>query len=437
MILLTRQSGIRRCVLAIWYIAMGVSLSNELGAAQILQPQPSTPSDLEEAQPPLMDALSRTGLGRRLEQARVNVYGWVEGSYQYNFNAPDHTPNLGRTFDVLENKNGYLNQLDLTVERKVRLDSPDWDFGGRVDIMYGSDSRFTTSSGLFNEQSSLGPSGLARQELWLDMPQAYLDINVPVGNGIRVRIGKFEFFKVIDPNSNALYTHPFEYGQAFPYTLAGASAFIPITPRLSFEVGFSRGWDQTFTDNNSAALDGFGRVVWKQSELLQITAAAITGPEQWHDNGHFTTAADVALFYTPLDRFAIALDVTYGRQAGAIFGEFPGSNSPPRPDRRIGDANWYGLTETAAFQVNEWMTLNGRLEWYRDEKGYTEGFAGQLNLYEATIGLKLYPLHATRMGDYFILRPELRYDWCSRPFFNLLNPRHDQVTLAIDAIVNF
>jgi hypothetical protein len=391
----------------------------------------------DETTRPLMGFLKTTTIGQSLENNRVNIYGWIEGSYEYNFNVRDRGPNIGRTFDVLENNKGYLNQVDLTFEKKANLTGAGWDVGGRVDIMYGSDSRFTTSSDLLSHQGDENSFGLGRQEAWLDIPQAYIDIAIPVLNGMRLRIGKFEFFKVVNPNANALYTHPFEYGQAFPYSLTGISAYTPLTTDLSVEGGVSRGWDQTLTDNNSAALDGFGRVIWNLSDVLRISAAVISGPEQYHDNGHFTTTANVSVLYTPIDQFAFVLDAICGHQAGAVFGDFPGSNAAPTVPLKIGGANWYGLTGTAAYKLNDWVTLNGRMEWYRDEEGYTEGFPGQLNLYETAIGLKLTPLSSTAIGDNFILRPEIRYDYSSRAFFNVADPRHDQVTFAIDAIVNF
>jgi hypothetical protein len=437
------MSSMRRslAVLLAWsgWMAIGGSVrgGEPTSAGDAEAPAADSPVS-EEPSRPLMGLLSRTSLSQPLHDARVNIYGWIEGSYQYNFSVPAHTPNVGRAFDVFENNKGYLNQLDLTFERKVNLSNHAWDVAGRLDITYGSDSRFTTSSDLLSQQSSIGANGVGREEAWLDIPQAYVDVNVPFGQPVRIRIGKFELFKTIDPNVSATYTHPFEYGQAFPYTLTGISAYTSLTPAFSIEMGLSRGWDQTLTDNNSAAVDGFGRLVWNASDSLQIFAAFITGPEQYHDNVHFTTTSDLAFVYTPVDQFALVLDITSGHQSGAKFGDFPGSNSPPpMSDIPVHGANWYGVTGTSAYKLSNWMTLNSRVEWYRDEEGYTEGFPGQLNLYEATIGLKLTPFHSTSLGDYFVLRPELRYDYSSRPCFNIDKPRHDQITVAIDAILNF
>jgi hypothetical protein len=444
-VLFFRFRVVAGCALLAWPIAGGFAFADGPGEPLSLQPQTtrpvpgaadSEPSTPEEAPRLLMGFLSQTSIGPTLEKSRIDIYGWIEGSYEYNFNVRNHTANAGRAYDAFENNKGYLNQFDLTFERNVNP-GPAWDVGGRVDIMYGSDSRFTTSSDFLDKQGDRTSFDFGRQEAWLDIPQAYVDIALPVLQGVRLRVGKFEFFKAIDPNANAFYTHPFEYVEAFPYTLTGISAYAPVTPAISVETGISRGWDQTFTDNNSAAIDGFGLVGWNISERARIVAAFITGPEQYRDDGHFTTGVDLTFLYNPSDQFAFVLDTTFGHQAGAVRGDFPGSTIAPPTFVSFGDANWYGLTGTAAYKVNDLVVANGRLEWYRDEEGYTEGFPGQVNLYEATVGVSITPLHSTAIGDNFILRPEVRYDYASRPFFNVSSPRHDQLTVAIDAIFNF
>jgi len=404
----------------------------------------------EEAPRPLMGLLMKTPAGQYLKDARINIYGWIEGSYEYNFNVRDHSPNAGRAYDVLENNKGYLNQLDLTFERTIDVTQKQFDVGGKMDLVYGSDARFTPSSGLLDRQASFS------QEAWFDIHQLYLDFALPVGNGVRLRVGKFEFFKILDPNASTFYTHPYEYGNGFPYTLTGISAQTSISPQMTIEGGISRGWDQTLRDNNSAALDGFGRFAWDINDKSRFTISAITGPEQFKDNVHFTTAVDATYEYTVSEPLLLLFDVVYGHQSGAQLGGFPGSNSPSGIPgaRSIGGVNSYGLNVAAIYKINDMVTLNARAEWYRDEEGYyfgetqvdtSSGIAvftpRGTNLYEATIGLTVTPFHNTALGDNFILRPEIRYDYSSHDFFHLnsfgVGTRHDQFTIAMDAIFNF
>jgi len=203
------------------------------------------PRGINEGQPqPLMGLLEQAGVGRPLEDANIRLFGHVEGSYTYNFDDPNL--NLGRVFDLPDNKL-LLNQLDFNIERPVDLTSHRFDLGGRVELLYGSDARFIHSNGLLSYQDFFsGP------EYQFDIPQAYLDFGIPVGNGLRIRAGKFLFFKQIDPNASVFYSHSFSFGAALPYTLTGITAYYPFTRELSLEGGITRGWDQSLSDNNGA-----------------------------------------------------------------------------------------------------------------------------------------------------------------------------------------
>lgn len=41
----------------------------------------------------------------------------------------------------------HLNQLNIFFQKSVDIEADSWSFGGRVDLMYGADSRFTQALG--------------------------------------------------------------------------------------------------------------------------------------------------------------------------------------------------------------------------------------------------------------------------------------------------
>jgi Putative beta-barrel porin-2, OmpL-like. bbp2 len=75
-----------------------------------------------------------------------------------------------------------------------------------------------------------------------------------------------------------------------------------------------------------------------------------------------------------------------------------------------------------------------RLEVYRDEDAYTTAVAQ--TLYEATVGVTITPFPNDPYGQFFKIRPELRYDYSTENFFDGFS-KHYQVTAAVDAIFNF
>ena len=422
---------------------------------------PVAPAAPAPGERPLMTLLGKTPAGDFLHRYDINVYGWIEGSYTYNFDNPPRTPstaanpsanhlgrlNIGRQFDI-EDEDFLVNQLDLTVERKVDLTSHQFEVGGRIDFLYGTDARFIHSNGMFDDVGY--PNGPQYQ---FDIPQLYADIAVPVGNGLRIRVGKFEFFKPIDPNASAFYSHTFLYsaggqsssdprvqsllaGSALPFTLTGVSGFYPVNKQLSVELGISRGWDQSLEDNNGA-IDAFGRINYALSGRTKLSFAFVSGPEVNFDNSHYRTVGDLSLVHTVNDQLAVLFDAVYGVQARPGTFIVPAVNPVTHQDASFpvsSDAHWEGISGNVVYRVNKYVSAAGRLEWYRDEEGFTTG--QHQTLYEATVGLTISPFPDSANGAGFKVRPELRYDYCDHRYFEFLT-RHHQLTAAVDAIYNF
>jgi hypothetical protein len=381
---------------------------------------PGAPAALNAGRAPLMALLSAAGAGQTLDMLRINIYGYGEGSYTYNFDNPAQGLNLGREFDINDNRL-QMNQLDLKFERKA--DPHQFDIGFMVEMNYGTDARFIHSSDFLGDSASTGNGSSTNPinngpEYQFDIPQLYVDITAPWGNGLRFRIGKFLFFKQIDPNASVFFSHSFTFGAALPFTLTGITAYYPISDDLSVEGGFARGWGQTFTDNNGA-IDAMSRVKYRIDKQTDFSLALILGPEQNHDNSHYRTVLDGTLSYAASDHLTFLFDGVYGYEA--------------QPSG-IGSDEWYGLSAYAVYKLCSYANLNVRGEIYRDEEGYTTGFSQ--TLYEATLGLTITPFPDSTIGSNLKVRPEIRYDYSTRDYFNGLTD-HGQCTVALDAYFDF
>ena len=299
---------------------------------------------------PLMALLSKTPVGKAMDNARINLYGWLEGSYEYNATAPTGNRNFGRSFDFFQSNRGYLNQADVTLERTVDLRGGKFDVGGRADVFYGSDARFTNSYGFLDHETG---------EYHLDVPQAYLDFVVPLGHGLQIRAGKFDEFKQIDPNANTFYTHTFPYFRALPFTLTGISATYACTDKLTIEGGIARGWNVSLKDNNGA-IDAFSRITLDLTDTSRLKVNLISGPELPSDNSHYTTVVDVTYVQDLTEKLSLLFDFNYGYQArpsGSLPG-FPPPNSPAFVSHN--NANWYGVSGNAIYKINDLLSVAGR-----------------------------------------------------------------------------
>ena len=426
------------------------------GSARELEPlsaQPALPPGSNvpvgrSSRTPLMEVLDRAGLARPLDDARIRVYGHVEASYTYNFVDPPTNPveynplpgrnftiptrvdNPGRVFDV-EHNELTLNQISLNVERAVELSPTSFDFGGRMEWMYGGDARFIHANGLFDHHlDDESTDVVGGPENQIDLTQLYLDFNVPVGNGLRVRAGKFTYFKQVDPNNSVFYSHSYTFGGALPFTLTGVYGTYRLDENWAFDLGVSRGWDQALEDNNDG-VSFFGRVAYTFSPETRLVGAFIFGPEQNDDSRNYRTAVDVTLSHAVNPDLTLLFDAVYGFQTDGTFLDFGPGGVPVLEEE---DAQWYGISAYAIQRINDNFTAAARVEVYRDEDAYTTAVAQ--TLYEATVGLTITPFPNDPYGQFFKIRPEVRYDYSTENFFDGFS-KHYQITAAVDAIFNF
>jgi len=367
---------------------------------------------------PLMQLLDRNGLADGLEDARINIFGYVQGSFEANFMDPAEDINAGRVFDFEQNSQFLFNQFNLAGERTVVADGDQWDIGGRVEMIVGEDARFLHANGLGDSQDFFnGP------DVQFDLLQAYVDIAVPVGTGLRVRAGKFLFFKQVDPNASVFYTHSYTFGAALPYTLTGASALYNLNDHWSVEAGINRGGDQALTDDNGM-ISLHGRVRHVVDDRTSYALMGIVGPEAPGEKAWGATF-DFVISHKQSDQLTLLGDVVFGFQPDAPKPTFSGGTTT---------ASWYGAAGYAVYRINDTYSLGGRAEWYRDSGGFTTGV--DQNLFGLTGGVTITPFPHHEIGSNLKVRPELRYDYSTEDFFDGLT-KQNQVTFAVDVIFNF
>jgi len=157
---------------------------------------------------PFMVAIANTQLGKAMNDAHVQVYGWVEPAANISTNSVKPAGNLPISYDYTPNTI-QLDQAVLYIERlpdEVQNDHFDWGF--RVSALYGVDGRYTMAFGLFSDQLFGNKVNI------YDMPMMYTDLYFPIMHGLNVRIGRFISIPDIEaqlaPN-NYTYVHSLTY----------------------------------------------------------------------------------------------------------------------------------------------------------------------------------------------------------------------------------
>lgn len=365
---------------------------------------------------PLMGLLEAVGVGKPLEAANINLYGFVEGGYTYSFNPPPGGVITGNVFNTKQNRI-VLDQVDLAIERTVDITQNKFDIGGKVEMTYGWDTSSYHSNGLFSYYPFHKP------ENQFDLTQAYLDFAIPLGSGLDIRAGKFVTLlgeESINPTSNYLYSHSYLFGFAIPFTQTGVLAKYALTPAITIQGGVTRGWNQSRDDNNGVP-DFLGQVAWTISKATSLTVNVSEGPQATDDNSDWWTVVDVILSQTVSDNLTLVGNADYGDAPHAL-----GTTS----------AQWYGIAGYASLTLDPHATINFRAEAYDDNNGFTLGTGTNMQVYEGTLGVAFTPLPDNAIAKNFMIRPEVRYDYASHAFFNG-GGRHDQLQVAVDAIFTF
>lgn len=361
----------------------------------------------------------------------INVGGWASGGITYaSHNAPSNN-NAPISFNDRINEFQF-NQLNLFAEKAVDKGNG-WDIGGRVDFMFGTDSRKTQASGWDNRmipRNNGNSPGEGERFYDVAFPQAYAEIYAPFGNGVTAKIGHFYTiigYEVVTSPDNFFYSHAYTMLYGEPFTHTGALLSYDINNWLSVTGGAVMGWDN-FREQ-PGAWDFLGGVTITPDDDTSLAVSLISGDTNQTDNIN-TTMYSVVLQHNFTDKLHYVLQHDFGvRQDGATRG---GQN-----------AEWYGINQYLTYDINDKLGAGIRAEWFRDSTGArittnnnVSGLAGTGgSFYAVTAGLNYAP------NTWLKLRPELRYDYFgadgdgSKAFDD--NNEFDQLGVAMDMIVTF
>ncbi|MCL2646199.1 MAG: porin [Phycisphaerales bacterium] len=427
----------------------------------------------------LMQGLDKIGAADPLKKADINIYGWLEGGYTYSFRHGNTVAPLlpgpfnhefgGGSFPYFSggSRNHFmLNQLALRFEREVKSDQ--WDVGGMVELMYGTDSNAIHANGLSlgNETySGKGGSDILvynnfaddrfNPQYQLDIVQAYVDVNVPVGNGLKLRAGKFVSlmgYEAIDPRNNPFYSHSYLFA-VMPSTFTGVVGFYKINDQWAVAGGISRGWDQCLEDNNGA-INVIGQVSYTPDKQWSALLNFVSGPENDRDNSHYRTTIDGVLTWRATRDLKFGLEGLYVYDGGRN-----GYIVPPMVSLTHAYGDQWGGYLYSAYDINSYVTANARLGFFHN---YVTNFVDNtlvtqtisllsggglingmsvptVNVWDITLGVTVRPFPKDPIGKNLIVRPEVRYSFSEDPIYVESNGRtfKNQLTFGADVVFSF
>ncbi len=358
----------------------------------------------------------------------LNFGSWLSFGYNHNFDNPQNGRNGPVTFADRTSR-VQLNQLNLFLERAVNTEGGAWDFGGRVDFMFGSDTRFTQAVGL--EFSDAGKqkwvSDVEQKFNRLALPQAYLQVYAPVLNGITAKLGHFYTpigYEVVTAPDNFFFTHAYTMQYGEPFTHTGALLSIPLLKNLTLTVGAVDGWDN-FTANIDDAWSFIGGLNWTKvtarASVLSVTLTGIHG-QVVEDDRADRSLYSLVVSYDFTDRLHYVFQHDHGWQTTSGLDQ---------------DPHWYGINQYFTYDLSDTLSLGARVEWFRDEQGVRVISLGgdgvrpgkSANFFAVTLGFNFKPT------SWFKIRPQIRYDWSENTKAFDAGQKNQQLLFAVDAVV--
>jgi hypothetical protein len=378
-----------------------------------------------------MLALQGTWEGWGMDSARLSVSGWTEMSFTGSSADDSNAP-----MSWNDQANKFLLQ-----QNWVRIDRPllttgttTPSYGGRVDMIFGSDYRFTLPQrGLLFAQRTENHGGFYLYGF--DPVQFYGEAYYPtVGRGLDLKVGRFySLFGVesMEGVSTPLVSRTYTFNFS-PFTHTGILATWTATPVWSFQTALTLGSDLFISDADVPTFTG--SVQWTQPGGRNVVkAATVLGPGQFNqqlsvNNVNLIDVVWTHVFSSRPDSYSAlhpewAMPIPVCGLSYQLETQFGWQDHVPG----LGAITWYSAVHYLDYQFTPRLAGVARLESYWDPQGQRTGSPG---LYTTpALGLMFKPWPSV------ILRPEVRYDYNDEtPAFD---GHHSLATATIDCIVRW
>jgi hypothetical protein len=337
----------------------------------------------------------------------ITAGGWLQGGF-YNYDA-----------GMFNNYPNAFNANQLWAFCAKSMDPKGgWDWGYRIDYVYGTDAPDTQAFGnpihtfdfgWFNG----GFYGHAVPQLYGEA--GYGDLSVKLGHFFTI-VG----YEVVTAPDNFFYSHAFTMYFAEPFTHTGALAAYEASDKLTLHGGWTAGYDTGFESFGGDLFLGGVSVRWGENASAAYACTA----------GNLGFGTDASGY-----SHSIVVDIQLSEKLTYVFqSDFidyrgtvshPGSLAGLPRDRVL--LRRYGVNNYIFCDINDCLKAGFRLEWFNAEE---ETRGGRSDLYEMTCGLNYRP-HAN-----LVVRPELRWDK-DDDGFAVNRARNNQLGFGMDIIVTF
>jgi hypothetical protein len=374
----------------------------------------------------------------------IELHSFLSLGYVYNFNDPGSNINTQRFFDARHNS-FRVDDFEFSLLHAAKDPGS---VGFRFDLDVGSSiPRVIHSVGLFENGAVDTTTGHVDFED-IDVRQAFVSYNAPLGNGLTVDFGKFitHFgLEVIEgwPGYNDNYSRSYDFAFAIPFTHTGLRATYPVSAKLSLMAMVVNGWDAVDDPNDAKGYGGQVGVFPTEGVSLYFNYLGSPEPQ-----GTFGAKNDSD--WRHLFGFTWVMKPLPGRLPDLTLSgtfDYGFENNFDVSATKQDDVQWVAAEGVVRYDFTTWFYLALRGEWMDDEDGvriascltgtgcagFPVGYSGQ-----AVWAITLTPTF--KIGEHLVVRPEFRYDKSNEHVFEDEAGgrfKESQTTLGVNAIYSF
>ena len=441
-----------------WFAAAATAAGLGTASAQTSAPQTSAPPAATQVSP--APAADTPPPGYWIDG--IHLSGQLDAGFNFNPMRPSTGLNFGQLFTDHANQ-ATLNQLLLTATKPLDPKNPDFQWGFKLQGMYGSDARYTQFLGELN-------NALPGDRYQFDIVEANVQFHLPVltAGGIDLKAGQYSTplgYETIDPSTNPFYSHSYIFQFGLPFKHTGFLTTTHVNDTLDVYAGLDTGTNTTFGSlgETNSAIGGIGGVnLTLMGGSLTVLALTHVGPEQasrvlspqgFNADGAWRAYNDILITYKASDALTLVTEFNWVRDAYGI------ANKP---------VNAFGVAQYGSYTLSDTLTLNARVELFRDDNNFfvasysgnndpvrvEQGLTPISNVYAApggggttygalTLGVTYKPVVPAPVTG-LLLRPEVRWDHAftgNNPFNQ--NPPvftkggSNNLTFGADAVITF
>lgn len=316
-----------------------------------------------------------------------------------------------------------LNQAWTYLEVPTDIKSKKFDWGGRIDLLFGSSYRWAVSEGFENKfKTNNGDGGLASGQYGLAIPAVYFDAAY---RALKLRVGHIISpvgFFTIDTTQNVFSSLPYTYQYGEPFTHTGAFVYWEASNKLTLSSGVTTGSDNWINGSGmgSKKPDFLGTLSYVFGDASSVDwVVHISEEYNYKDSSNSTSQgvvdADNGIFTSPdiyswryfqtlvykrnlASKLQWVLQTDLGIQKVADVKAAAGGTMDATTT-----AMWYGANTYLIYQALQSLQIALNFEWFRDSAGVRVAHTpGNASL--ARAGGTAVPLGGQRknyIGDFF------------------------------------